>query len=92
MAWKKKLTNSLLRHIKGRNPLRTVPKQAKPPIPTKSFLHRRRHVIAGTGLVAGGALADVAAERAFGRKKSGQNEGNVTVVIQRKQITQNIRR
>lgn len=79
-----KITGKLLRHIKKTKPIKAVPNQAKPPIPKRSFLKQNRgKLIGGGALVTSGALADTAAERAFG-KSSANNQGSVNVIVVQK--------
>ena len=63
-----RLAKGILRHL--RNPLRSkLPNQAKPPIPKKSFMQRHGSKFGAAGLIGGGAIADSAIERVFGKKK-----------------------
>ena len=80
-----KLTGRLMRHIKKTKPIKAVPNQAKPPIPKKSFLKQNKgKLIGGGALVTSGALADTAAERAFGKGSNANNQGSVNVFVVQK--------
>lgn len=93
---RKFLTRTLLKHI-GR-PLRTkIPNQAKPPIPTKSFIQRHKKSFGGAGLLAAGGLAEPLASRAFGKQKHAQDKKenqSINVFVKKNYITntQNVRR
>ena len=86
-----RLAKRILNHLK--NPLGAkLPNQAKPSIPKKSFMQKHGGKIKAGGLVGGGAIADSAIGRVFEKKKKDKKDGNVTVIVQKKYLTQNIRR
>ena len=84
-----KFTGKLLRHIRKPTAVK-LPKQAKPPIPKKTFIQKHKTKIATTGglLVAGSAI-DEGYDKIRGRDKKGSQSGvNVFVIQKRTNVRQ----
>ena len=58
----------------------------------KSFLARHKGKVGAGGLVAGGAVGGTLSDNLLGKATGNKSEGNVTVYVQKKYITQNLGR